>query len=40
MNNVMVGPGMVGKMSRQGEASGVGNEVRERGRAPIQKGRP
>lgn len=39
MNNVMVGPRMVGGMSRQGEASGAGNEAREGGRAPTQKGR-
>lgn len=34
MNNMMVGPGVVGGMSRQGEASGVGNAAREGGRAP------
>lgn len=39
MNNMMVGPGVVGGMSRQGKASGVGNAAREGGRAPTQKGR-
>lgn len=37
MNNVMVGPGMVGGMSKQGEASSAINEAREGDRAPTRR---